>query len=398
MVGAPAPMQSSSANTAATLSPLLKQTYADYLHKVHKMAYGGWAPEETAKLPLPSMPGVHAPASTKVPLAAPIPPRTSIPKRLKKVSDVKGFDEGGDVPTTPDNPEEIDLNALPQTEQMATQGTSGTPLTEEMTNLKDEPVERRDEEAEAEKASDESAPAEIDKAASDSDDTTEDREPASDKDERTLPADTITTDEALKQAEDDAAADTRPDSDKELDELASKEAQDTVKASDAGENTSPQVQAQQQDTFNPINAMQKAVDWRNKMQLFNQLGAITERAAAAYGHFKPIEQDAYKENMLVADQAIQDVKNRIALQGEDPNSGVSKMFRQYLQKFSGQPVDPNTTASDIKDVMPMAFKDAENKLAHETALERTKELMEAKKSMKKHFVKMLNNIMIQCWN
>jgi hypothetical protein len=69
--------------------------------------------------------------------------------------------------------------------------------------------------------------------------------------------------------------------------------------------------------------------------------------------------------LQIADQAVEDVKERIKQQGNDPNSPISKSFRKYLEKFSKEKVDPNMTAVAGEKVLPMVFKDYEAKLASE---------------------------------
>lgn len=149
------------------------------------------------------------------------------------------------------------------------------------------------------------------------------------------------------------------------------------------EQSKDKLQAEQPEEpikpYDPIGALKDAQDQRNQSQLINQLGAIAERGAAGYAGIKATQQETFKDNMAIAQQAVDDVKDRIKQQGDDPNSPISTSFKKYLAKFSGEPVSPNMTANAGKEVLPLVFKDYEAKLLQQTRKEMLEDKLKERK-------------------
>jgi len=366
-----------SANTVSSLSPLLKQTYAGSLKKkkknydeggevedsdiiypepdddeddimTAKLSAGGWTPEQVMKAPKPlKLPGVHAPTEKKYPLNIERAPRLRIPKRLKSLSFIKGYDDGGGV-------QKMDLGDLPMQ-------VEGLPYDYNAEDKAAQPP-----------LSNQELLSQIDDALGSENKSPEQEQPS--QSPRKLEGMTLSKDEALKENPEDEDAklvNTLGKEDTEATKVSDATTAGQLAKEDMGEEQPSEEQRTPQanvepPSYDPIKALEDAQKARNRGQLFNQLGAISERTAAQMGGFKPIHQETYKENMAIAQQAVDDVKDRIKQQGDDPNSQISKTFKQYLEKFSGHPVDPNTTANAGKEILPLVFKDFEAKLANQT--------------------------------
>lgn len=372
---------SDSANTASSLSPLLKESYADSEEKKKalKMATGGWTPEQVAKPPhIKGFPGVHAPLDTKMRLNIPRAPTIKIPKRLRSINEIRGYADGGFAANSGLTPEEYEQNNKDLSSQE--QQIPPTSILESQYGPEEE---------DADKAAGMTSDAQIgllDRINSALGDKSQDQ--------RNLEGMTISKDdlgddknpwyankegvlEGMKDEGEDLAEPgkselpasdetkrERPDSDKAIED-AFKAEQETSRQP-AGEEAGPKSKDSEEPPYNPITALKDAQDRRDQSQMWNQLGAIAERGAAGYAGIKPTQQETFKENMQIAQQAVDDVKDRIKQQGDDPNSPISKSFKKYLAKFSGEPVDPSMTANAGKETLPLVFKDYEAKLMQQT--------------------------------
>lgn len=296
-----------------------------------KLSTGGWTPEQLPKAQ--KIPGIKNIINKKQTMNIPRAPRLTIPKRLRPISDVKGYADGGDI--TEENNKDMNLGDMPiQVEGL--------------------PYDYHAEDQEAQKAIDFSNEEQIRKELEDQSDK---KDVAPVVEESKNPNEVNLEGDILHKT--DIPSEMMQDEESEK-ELTSKEPskEEPVKE-----------QAPQEKPFNALQAMKEAQDYRDKSQMWNQLGAIAERGAAGYARIPTTQQETYKENMQIAQQAVDDTKTKIAMQGYDPNSPMSKMFRKYLEKFSGQAVDPNTTAMDGKEILPIVFKDFEAKQAEATRKE-----------------------------
>ena len=119
----------------------------------------------------------------------------------------------------------------------------------------------------------------------------------------------------------------------------------------------------------PMTKLAAAQEAQRNSTLFNTLGAITDKMGASMGHFAPQNQDIYAQNIKNADLPVKQLEEQIQMQKYDPNSATSKSFRQYLAKFGGQDVEDlgNISAADAAQIAPMAFKQFEAKQAQAAA-------------------------------
>lgn len=407
--GSVSPMNAS-ANTASSLSPLLKESYAGkkkqkyseggdvkqehnkrnleilkrslskFLseEEVEKLSSGGWAPEKLPKEIHPlGEPVIHNPPEHKYPLNIQKAPRITIPKRLKAISDIQGYADGGFTgndpitgnidPNSPEGLALIEQANYPQAQQM---NEPENVLGDEQNivgDLPNKPASEQDildNQSPDDKALEEKLANEDFKAGEDADPTKEEK-----------PTDrNIASENHVSKDED--IPDTIPYKD-----VKDEEAEESPKVASSGKSDDQLLKESDEEQpqgkvkgFDPIQALSDAKDRRDRIQLMNQLGAISERGAAQYAGIAPTQQEAYKNNMAIAQQSVDDVKERIAQQGDDPNSQISQQMRDYLAKYTGQAVSPDTTANTVKATLPMAFKDFEAKQDQETK----KQLLEEK--------------------
>jgi len=128
--------------------------------------------------------------------------------------------------------------------------------------------------------------------------------------------------------------------------------------------------------YDVVDALNKAQEARDMQILWNNLGKISERGAAAIGGFKPLYGDVYDSNIKQADQKVQDVKDRMAQEGNDPHSQTSKAFKAYLAKM-GVKVSGDMSAETGSKIVPLVFKDFEAKVAQEARAQQSKEKNES---------------------
>ena len=98
---------------------------------------------------------------------------------------------------------------------------------------------------------------------------------------------------------------------------------------------------------------------RDLSVLANQLGQAGNIIGSAIARQEPnaAATKVFQENVAIAQGMPQDFKNKIAAQEEDPDSAVSKNYRDFLTKY-GVNVGPGITAKQIKDtLLPAAEKE-----------------------------------------
>ncbi len=150
---------------------------------------------------------------------------------------------------------------------------------------------------------------------------------------------------------------------------------------------------------NGQNELNKLLD-QQKEEVRNQ--RMAEAGARIGGAFAGVKPDLEMYNQAIKDAGLPIQQYQLKQQNEenDPNSGLSRGMRDYMQKL-GYPVSPNSSAAHIKSVLPFIFKDVEAKqtqAAHaadlknrldvaqkmkETQLEQNKSLLEQRKMDKK---------------
>lgn len=98
---------------------------------------------------------------------------------------------------------------------------------------------------------------------------------------------------------------------------------------------------------------------KNLSILGNQLGSAGDIIGGAISHTGPNEavQKAFGNNVKLAENITNDFKDRKVMEEQDPNSAVSKNYRDFLTKY-GVKAGPGVTAAQIKNVLlPAAEKE-----------------------------------------
>jgi len=133
----------------------------------------------------------------------------------------------------------------------------------------------------------------------------------------------------------------------------------------------PELDIGEQQT-NALEALKEAQRSRDQDVAFNELGKISERTAAAIGGFKPIYGDVYQGRIDRAGQHVEDVKEKMRLEENDPKSPTSKAFKAYIEKFSGMKIKGDLDAQTGKTLLPVAYKQFEDKITKEARVEQAK--------------------------
>jgi hypothetical protein len=102
-----------------------------------------------------------------------------------------------------------------------------------------------------------------------------------------------------------------------------------------------------------------AQNHKNMAILANQLGSAGDIFGGALARTGPnaAAQAAFKNNIGIAEGITKDYQERKAMEEQDPNSAVSKNYREFLQRY-GVNAGPGVTAAQVKAVLlPAAEKD-----------------------------------------
>lgn len=345
---------------------------------------------------------VHAPVEKKYPLNIPRADHIKIPKRLKSISDFRGYDEGTSNVTPP--------NLDPQKLQNAQQGLrdafhfdAGTPSVppqqaapaNQTMDLGDVPITPSTpypgEEEQAQQTVDNSTQGQVQQMIDEHNQGQQvlqkiDQALGKDApaggypqlDARQLGGMTLNKDEALAE---------NPNEDKKLEDTYKSEEDkaehEADKAKDQSEDDKKEIKKIDQQS--PSERLKAAQEAQNKNILFNQLGKATDIMGASMGHFRPQNGEIYDENIKNAGLPVQQIEQQIAMDKYDPNSATSKTFRQYLAKFGGKDVTDlgNISAADAEAIAPMAFKQFEAQQGQQARAfeiqERNKERLEQAK-------------------
>lgn len=117
------------------------------------------------------------------------------------------------------------------------------------------------------------------------------------------------------------------------------------------------MQAQGADQGNYQDALHK----RDLSTLVNQLGQASELIGTGLSRTAPVAQDLFKQNIALAQQGPKDYVEGKQAELLDPNSAVSKNYREFLSRY-GVNVGPGVTAQQIKDtLLPSAQKEQDIK-------------------------------------
>lgn len=105
-------------------------------------------------------------------------------------------------------------------------------------------------------------------------------------------------------------------------------------------------------------ALLKAQETSNDIKLRNNLGKSFDLLGAGIiGHgAKPVAQELYDQRIKDADSVIQNHKDLVENQKNDPNSPASKAFKQYAEKILGKPIKGDFSAAEGEKILPFIFK------------------------------------------
>lgn len=159
------------------------------------------------------------------------------------------------------------------------------------------------------------------------------------------------------------------------DETDDNESEDTTEAQDKPSSSSsnapqlsnkPSVQDLakliSQQTGATKDNLNDALHKRDLSQLVNSLGKAGNLIGSSLSRSAPVGQDLFDQNIKAADQPVSDLQTKIALEPKDPNSAISKNYRDFLKRYGVNAPD-NVSAEQIKDVLlPAAEKEELKKL------------------------------------
>lgn len=112
------------------------------------------------------------------------------------------------------------------------------------------------------------------------------------------------------------------------------------------------------------NSIDKALADRDKSKKDARFQRGMEQLTAGIAKL-PVDNKQSDEMAKESGQPIQDYLLRRQEEANDPDSGLSKGMRSYMQQI-GMPVNDMATAGQLKQIMPFVFKDMEAKQAQKT--------------------------------
>lgn len=129
-----------------------------------------------------------------------------------------------------------------------------------------------------------------------------------------------------------------------------------------------------------------AVKARDYAQLINQMGSAGDIIGGALARTGPNAQaqEAFKQNIALANQGPKDFQEKIAMESHDPNSAESKNYREFLKRY-GINVGEGVTASQIKDtLMPALEKEQMQKERLQAAKDNKQIQLQYMQQLKQH--------------
>lgn len=108
-------------------------------------------------------------------------------------------------------------------------------------------------------------------------------------------------------------------------------------------------------------SLKDIMEQKNFSVLANQLGKAGEIIGSSLSRTAPVAQKAFDDNIATAEGKVKDFKELQANAVNDPNSAVSKNYREFLKRY-GVNAGDGVSAAQIKEVlMPAAQKDQDRK-------------------------------------
>lgn len=290
-----------------------------------------------------------------------------IQKYVDGTPDVEPYDPQGN------NPSGIDLSTSPIAQELADEGVRGTPVTGEPVNAEDEPVERRDEEELAEEIA--SAPdrktikPKVENKKSkekDNEESSEDTEEDKPKERKQLAPMPIEEDpdeelEGQYKGEEQKAQDVAPKA-ATPDEEQNQETLSTDKAS-----ALQSLMAKLKPKYSNIDFgqakgdiaadLQRAQNQRQQLLQGDQIAKNFNLINAGLHKAQPVSP-SYFDSSKLADTAVKNIEEKIALQKNDPNSQISQGMRNFVEQKYGMKIGGNPSAADIESISKPLYNEA----------------------------------------
>lgn len=130
---------------------------------------------------------------------------------------------------------------------------------------------------------------------------------------------------------------------------------------------------------NQAEQLGKSQEVRDFQVLMNQLAKISERGAAAYGGFKPLYGDVYDKEIELAEKKVEDTKERMRLQENDPSSPTSQAFKKWIERYGKVKIKGDFNASIGKELLPLAYREFEADVQRKAQEEARKEAAQIRK-------------------
>lgn len=92
----------------------------------------------------------------------------------------------------------------------------------------------------------------------------------------------------------------------------------------------------------------------------NEIGRAGELIGSGIAHTKPVAQQVFEDQAKASDKIVQDFKDQVENEKNDPNSPTSQQFRAYARKYAPN-IGDDVTAADGEKLFPYMFKDFESK-------------------------------------
>lgn len=110
------------------------------------------------------------------------------------------------------------------------------------------------------------------------------------------------------------------------------------------------------ETINTVENLEDAQQRRNMAQLTNRLGKAGELLGTAFSGAKPVAQQAFDEQIKDAENIVTDFEKKAEQEKNDPNSQVSREFREYYERLTGQTANPKMSLNNGMKIMPYAVQ------------------------------------------
>lgn len=124
-------------------------------------------------------------------------------------------------------------------------------------------------------------------------------------------------------------------------------------------------------------ALEQAQKSQSQVELINQLGKAASLIGSSMAGTKPGQADAiFDKNIDLAKQIPQEYLARIENEKQDPNSAVSKGYRELAGKL-GANIQGNASAADIEKLLPQFFQSKRNSENNKLKSEMAKDARES---------------------